>query len=171
MSDLPSSGQSANDGSKTIPHDWKELIDSLITNGVEFLVVGAHALAFHGLPRLTQDLDLWTKTSFENAVRIREALKVFGIDIGEEGVRRFSRQDQMLMIGEPPHRVEFITFVKGCDFDSAWAHRAEGDLAGTKAPFLSLQDYVATKRAAGRPKDLADLDRLREIFGPEIDQI
>lgn len=148
-----------------ISDDLRDLIDSFRRHEVEFLVVGAHALALHGYPRNTYDLDLWVRRSNESATRIRAALADFGVQIGEEGERQFTLQRNMLKLGVPPNQVDILTFLDGCDFEEAWARRVPGDLAETKVAFLSLEDYVATKKASGRDKDARDLGELRRILG------
>ncbi len=150
------------------PTELKELIDSFQSHGVEFLVVGAHALAYHGLPRNTVDVDFWVRRSEENAKRIRESLLWFGIDLGQEGERQLTLDQQLLQIGDEPGRVDILTFLSGCDFQASWDRRVVGPLGEALVPYLSLQDFIATKKASGRPKDQADLIRLAELFGPEV---
>jgi hypothetical protein len=143
----------------------RELIDSFNENNVEYLVVGAHALAFHGLPRYTGDFDIWVKQSPENAKRIRTALQWVGFDLGDDGEARLTHSEEMLILGSGPGHVEILTFDLGIDFEAAWARRQIGLVAGHKLNFLCLEDFVAAKRYAGRRKDLADLDALREHLG------
>ncbi|HSI72421.1 MAG TPA: hypothetical protein VK934_04530 [Fimbriimonas sp.] len=143
----------------------RELIDSFNENQVEYLVIGAHALAFHGLPRYTGDFDIWVKQSPENAKRIRTALQWVGFDLGAEGQERLTHSHEMLILGSGPGHVEILTFDLGIDFDAAWSRKLIGLVAGLKLNFLSLEDFVAAKRFAGRRKDLADLDALRELRG------
>ncbi|WP_025226759.1 hypothetical protein [Fimbriimonas ginsengisoli] len=148
--------------------DLKELIGLFTSTGVEFLIVGAHALAFHALPRQTIDLDLWVRRSEENAARIRQVLDSFGFKIGDQGQHLLKQDKQLLQLGVPPNRVDILTFLDGCDFDRAWAAKEAGILQGEKVFFLSLPDYVATKKASGRPKDTDDLNRLRESLGGKL---
>jgi hypothetical protein len=145
-----------------------ELIDSFQTHGVEFLIVGANALAFHGVPRNTVDVDFWVRRSEENAQRIREALRWFGIELGEEGQRQLTLDQQLLQIGDEPGRVDILTFLSGCDFETAWGRKVIGPFGDASVPYLSLKDFVATKKASGRAKDRADLERLVELFGPQV---
>lgn len=148
-----------------ISDDLRDLIDSFRSHGVEFLVVGAHALAIHGYPRNTYDLDLWVRRSGECAQRIRAALADFGVQIGDEGERQFTLQRNMFVLGVPPNQVDVLTFLDGCNFDVAWERRVEGELTSIPVAFLSLEDYVLTKKASGRDKDLRDLGELRRILG------
>lgn len=155
-------------GMDPVSDDLLELIDLFVLNGVEFLIVGAHALALHALPRQTLDLDLWVGRSGENARRIRTALEQFGFDIGDEGERQLTLDHNMLQLGHPPNRVDILTFLDGCEFEVAWERRVPAELEGRKLSFLSLEDYVATKRSCGRAKDLDDLNRLREHLGASL---
>lgn len=148
-----------------ISDDLRDLIDSFRSHGVEFLVVGARALAFYGYPRNTYDLDLWVRRSAESAKRIRAALADFGIQIGDEGERQFTLQRNMLVLGIPPNQVDVLTFLDGCDFDEAWNRRISGELNDVAVSFLSVEDYVLTKKASGRDKDLRDLGELRRVLG------
>lgn len=99
-----------------ISNDLRELVDLLRSHKVEFLVVGAHALAFHGFPRNTVDLDLWFRQTAENIHRLRLALDQFGIGIGDAGERQFMNHEEMLTIGNPPNQVDLLAFLTGCDF-------------------------------------------------------
>lgn len=150
----------------TLSTDLKELIGLLRKHNAEFLVVGAHALAFWAEVRQTVDLDLWIRQSHENVHRVRMALDEFGFQIGEQGEREFMKPDQMLILGREPNRVDLLGFLHGCDFEKAWPRRAAGHLGGLEVEYLSLEDYIATKRTVARPKDLADLVILRR-FHPE----
>ena len=148
-----------------ISDDLRDLIDSFRSHGVEFLVVGARALAFYGYPRNTYDLDLWVRRSSDSAKRLRAAFADFGVQIGDEGERQFTLERNMLVLGVPPNQVDVLTFLDGCDFDEAWNRRVEDRLRDVRVAFLSLEDYVKTKKASGRDKDLRDLGELRRILG------
>jgi len=156
-------------GMEPISDDLKELVALFKSKNVEFLVVGAHALAFHGFPRATFDLDLWIRQSAENIHKVRVALDEFGFPIGDAGEREFQVPRKMLVIGVEPHQVDVLAFLDGCDFDVAWSRREQGELSGVEVEYLSLKDYIQTKTASGRPKDLSDLERLREIMGSSFD--
>lgn len=149
--------------------DLKELIALLRKHRAEFLVVGAHALAFWAEMRQTMDLDLWIRQSRENVHRVRLALDEFGFKIGDEGETEFMRRDQMLVLGRVPNQVDILAFLHGCDFESAWPRRVAGTLDGEDVDFLSLEDYVATKRTVARPKDLADLVMIKRFHPNAID--
>jgi predicted nucleotidyltransferase len=157
-------------GMDPLSDDLLELIDLLKSKNVEFLIAGAHALAVYALPRQTQDLDIWIRRSPENAGRVRAALDDFGFAIGNEGERQLTLDQNMLQLGHPPNRVDILTFLDGCDFNVAWPRRQKATLQGREIDFVSLEDYIATKRTCGRAKDLDDLNRLREHLGSLPDE-
>ncbi len=140
--------------------DFRDILSSFDAAGVEYLVVGAYALAAHGVPRATGDLDLWVNATPENAGRVRGALQRFGAPL--EGVTDadLATPDNVLQIGVPPRRVDVLTSIDGVKFTEAWAARVEVVLEGVQVPILSREHLVLNKRAVGRPQDLADLERL-----------
>jgi len=141
--------------------DLSELLSSLKSNQVEFLVIGAHAVGFYVRPRMTEDLDLWIGRARDNADRFRDAMKEFGAPIGDEGARRFAELDrQMLRIGVPPNMVDMLNFAGPTPFDEVYSRRVEGKLEGFEVFFPSRDDLIEIKRAAGRKQDLADIEKL-----------
>ena len=143
--------------------DLKELIESLKSHGVEFIVVGAHALAFHGHPRYTEDLDLFLRRSDENGEALNSALKSFGISVSSQNLNRLMTSDRYLVvIGHNPFAVDLMNFLDGVNFDDAWSNKVDGEVYGVKAWVISKEDYIRTKKASGRPKDLLDLEILGE---------
>lgn len=114
--------------------DWLEFIDCLIDQDVDFLVVGAFAMAFHSLPRATGDIDFWVRPTIENSRKVLSAISQFGA--AGMGLRPddFANQTTILIMGVPPNRIDVIAGIDGVTFDEAWASRREGDLGG--APFL-----------------------------------
>jgi hypothetical protein len=145
--------------------DWTDLLVALLDAQARFLVVGAHALAVHGVPRGTQDLDVWVDPAPENADRVWTALANFGAPLGSLALSRddFIRPGTVVQFGVAPHRVDLLTTISGVqDFDSAWSGRREAVVAGRSVPFIGRDALVANKRAAGRLKDLADLEALGE---------
>lgn len=143
--------------------DWLDLLNEFIANEVRFIVVGAHALAIHGIPRGTQDLDVWVERSPANAARIWQALASFGAPLASLDLSPadLERADLVFQLGLPPNRIDIMTGISGIpDFAEAWARRVECPIRGRSVPFLSRADLTANKRAAGRPKDLADLSAL-----------
>ena len=145
--------------------DWTEFLFALLDAEVRFLVVGAHAMALHGVPRGTQDLDVWVEPSVANAERVWQALSSFGAPLGALGLTRedFHAPDTVVQFGLPPQRIDVLTSISGiADFSAAWTERREVELSGRAVPVLGRAHLVANKRAAARPKDLADLDALGE---------
>jgi hypothetical protein len=152
-----------------VTRDCKELIESLKSHEVEFLVVGSYVLAFYGRPRHTEDIDFWVKPTPDNVDRLSVALKSFGLPIRREALDDFISEDrQMIVLGAAPQAIDLLNFLGGVPFDEAWSRRQFGELEGVTAPFLSLADFVEAKRAAGRPKDLADLAILEEALGGKL---
>lgn len=131
---------------------------------VQFLVVGAHALSVHGVPRATGDLDVWMRPDHDNASRLMTALERFGAPTTELNISAadFSKPDMVAQLGVPPYRIDILTSISGVDFDGAWSDRTNGVIAGVSVPILGRQSFVTNKRAAGRTKDSADLEALGE---------
>ena len=143
--------------------DFVEMLSELKGAGAEFLVVGAHALAAHGPPRYTGDLDIWLRPVPENARRVFAALKAFGSPSFDFTVEDLTRPGTVFQIGVPPVRIDFLTSISGVDFDAAWSRRSPIQMDGVDVFTISRDDFVANKRAAGRPKDLADIALLEEF--------
>ena len=145
-----------------VPNDFRELLESFNAHRVEYLVVGAYALAFHGAPRATGDMDLFVKPDSENAERILAALEDFGLGSLDLKTEDFCAPDMVVQLGVTPVRVDLITTIDGVSWQEAWDSRAEGTIAGLPVSFISRAQFIANKRAAGRLKDLADLEALSE---------
>jgi hypothetical protein len=145
-----------------VTDDFRDMVRALIDSGARFLIVGAHALAAHGVPRVTGDLDLWVEGTPENAARVWAALNAFGAPAEALGLREadFSTPDVVAQIGLPPGRIDIMTTISGVVFSDAWARRLPGEFLGVAANFLSRADFVVNKRASGRRKDLDDLEAL-----------
>jgi hypothetical protein len=142
--------------------DFRDLLAALLAAGARFLVVGAHALAVHGVPRATGDLDVWIAVDPDNARRVHGALVAFGAPVVAMGVTRedFIRPDQVVQIGLPPRRIDVLTAISGVPFEEAWPERVTHDVQGLAVPFIGRAALVKNKRAAGRAKDVADLEAL-----------
>jgi hypothetical protein len=146
--------------------DLLELLASLRSHGVEFLVVGSTALAVHARPRYTEDLDLWINRSEENAKRLGAALRDFGFAISDESIRPFWEKDrQMITFGAKPQAVDMLNFLGEDDFALAWSGRTETTLGQVPVAVIGLREFVRSKRIANRPKDRADLALLEEVIG------
>ena len=145
--------------------DWFDMLAALLDARASFLVVGAHALAAHGIPRGTQDLDVWIEPTRPNAERVWQALSAFGapLDSMELSVVDLTRADVVIQLGVPPLRIDLLTGLSGVsDFSAAWKSRLELPVRSRIVPFLGRAELTATKRASGRPKDVADLHALGE---------
>jgi len=137
-------------------------MQALLDTGARFLVVGAHAMAVHGVPRATGDLDVWISPDHANSERVWQALLTFGAPVGELGISRADLETpgMVIQVGIPPRRIDLLTEASGLVFDEAWQNRATHRVGSHEVPFLSRQDLVRNKKSTGRPKDLADLDVL-----------
>lgn len=144
--------------------DFRELLTALNDESARFLVVGAHALAAHGVPRMTGDLDLWIEPTTANASRVWNALVRFGAPLETLGVQRqdFETPNQVIQMGLPPYRVDVLTTLSGVGFDEAWEGRLEGVIFDVPVAFLGRTAFVRNKRSTGRPKDLEDIRSLGE---------
>lgn len=140
--------------------DLKEFVELLKALDVHFVIVGAFALAHHGYPRYTGDIDLFVENSTENAERILNALRQFGFaDIGLTK-DDFVAKDQVVQLGVAPNRIDILPFLSGVNFEEVWSSREWGEIGGLKVPFISREMLKQNKLASGRPQDLADLERL-----------
>jgi predicted nucleotidyltransferase len=140
--------------------DFKELLRLFNENRVEYIIVGAYALAFHGSPRYTGDLDILIKPEKDNAVKILSALEEFGFGSLELDVKDFSRPDKVIQLGVPPVRVDIITSITGVSSEEAFAGKISGEFGDIQVDYMGLEQLIANKRAMGRKKDLADLESL-----------
>ncbi len=145
--------------------DFRDMLASLLEAGVEFLVVGAHALAFHGLPRATGDIDILVRPTKENASRVVRALQAFGAPLSAHGVTEadFSTAGTVYQLGLPPRRIDLLTAIDGVSFEEAWADRVVATRDGLELSFLSREALVKNKRAAARPKDFVDVEALEKL--------
>ena len=140
--------------------DFAEMLDALSAAGAEFLVVSAHALAAHGTPRATGDLDIWVRPTRENALRVWAALEQFGAPLSDLTIDDLSTPDVVFQIGLAPSRIDILTALTGLEFEPAWEDRTIIPVEGRMLPFISRDDLIRNKRALGRPRDLADVDAL-----------
>jgi predicted nucleotidyltransferase len=154
------SGASIIAGGTVLNPDFKEFIALLNANDVHYLVVGGYAVALHGYPRYTKDLDIWIERSAENADRIVKALQEFGF--GSLGLKAddFLVTDQIIQLGYPPRRIDLLTALPGVEFDECLAKRLVIKMEGVEVNFIGLEDLKQNKRASGRYQDLADLENL-----------
>jgi hypothetical protein len=142
--------------------DYKEMLSAFCDEGVEFLVVGAYAMAAHGVPRATGDIDLWIARTPENSRSVLRALVRFGAPVHEWKAEDFQVPDMVFQLGVEPRRIDILTSIEGIEFAEAWPHRVFLKLDGLSVPVLSVSDLVRNKETAARPQDLADVARLKE---------
>jgi hypothetical protein len=141
--------------------DFKEFIQSLNDNCVRYLVVGGYAVALHGHPRYTKDLDIWLWLDQANAVQTVAALDQFGF--GSLGLEPddFLAEDQIVQLGYPPNRIDLLTTLPGVEFDECYIDRVVVDVDGVAVSFIDLEGLKKNKQASGRFQDLADLENLQ----------
>lgn len=140
--------------------DLRTFVELLVSAKVDFLVVGGHAVAFHGYPRFTGDIDLWIRPTPDNAQRVLAALTAFGFAGLGVTLDDLVRPESIVQLGRPPHRIDLLTSISGVNFDEAWASKASGRLDDQNVWYLGRDALVTNKRASNRPKDLADLHEL-----------
>lgn len=140
--------------------DFRDLFAAFNAHHVEFLVVGAHALAVHGHVRATRDLDVWVRPEPENAQHVLRALAAFGAPTRELSVDELGRPGLVFQIGVPPVRIDIITSISGVEFEEAWNARVVTRFSDQEVGALSREHLIRNKRASGRTQDLADLEAL-----------
>ena len=140
--------------------DFKEFLELLNENKVKYLVVGGYAVAFHGHPRYTKDIDVWIELSPDNANNIFNALKEFGF--GSLGLKPddFLESDQIIQLGYPPNRIDILTSLKDLKFEDCYKTKVEVEIQGLHIDFIDIENIKKNKRATGRPQDLADAENL-----------
>lgn len=140
--------------------DFREFIESLNAHDVKYLVVGGYAVAFHGHPRYTKDLDVWIESTKENAEKVLTALDSFGF--GSIGIKKedFLKGDQIIQLGYPPNRIDILTTLKEVNFKDCYKERIVIELQGEKINFIDLKNLKQNKRATGRAQDIADAEHL-----------
>lgn len=152
-----------------LPEDFRDLLLELVDAGAEFVVVGGHAVAFHGHPRATKDLDVLVRATQENAAKVYQALASFGPPLAafDVGVTDFASYDGVLQIGLPPRRIDVLNRADGVTFDQAIAAGDAFEIEGRRIPVIGRDALLANKRAAGRAQDLADVKAIERLRSPE----
>ena len=137
--------------------DFQEFVELFVAHEVEFLIVGGYALAAHGHPRYTKDLDVWVWIGTENSERIIAAIEAFGF--GDLGLTAADFQDPevMVQLGHEPQRIDILTFASGLNFSDAYKNRVYIPIGNVQVPFISVDDLRTNKLATGRPRDIADV--------------
>lgn len=139
--------------------NFKEFAESLNAKGVDYLVVGDYALAAHGHPRYTGDIDFWVRPTADNLTRLLGALHDFGFGSLGLSLDDFD-SDTVVQLGQPPRRIDLLTAIDGVTFEACFGRREQVELAGIRVNIIGLEDFKTNKRASGRHKDLADLENL-----------
>ena len=142
--------------------DFRDLFVLLNEHEVEYLVVGAYALAFHGAPRFTGDIDILVRPEPNNAELLLEVLSEFGFPRSQFSIEDFTNQDKIVQLGVPPVRIDIITALTGVSWEEANTHKVAGVFGDVAVHYLGRDQYIKNKRATGRHKDLADLEALGE---------
>src|SRR5690606_8796142 len=137
-------------------------LKSLFESRAEYLVIGGYAVAYHGYPRPTGDMDVWVRPTEANAERVVEALRAFGFDVPTLESSLFTRPEVVTRLGIPPNQIELFSEIPGVTFDECWPERVEEEWDGVPATIIGLECLRKNKRASGRLKDLADLEQLPE---------
>lgn len=140
--------------------DFKEFLQSLNENNVRYLVIGGYAVAFHGHPRYTKDLDIWLGMDEDNAARVIQALDDFGFASLELKPDDFLEPDTVIQLGYPPSRIVLLIGLNSAGFDESYSQRHIETIDGIQINIIDRANLVRLKRAAGRPQDLADIDNL-----------
>jgi hypothetical protein len=127
------------------------------------MLVGAHARAAYGIPRATADIDIWVRATPENALRVWRALADYGAPLHDLTIDDLSRPGIVFQIGLPPYRIDILTEISGVTFDEAWPNRIYADFAGSTYAVIGREDFLRNKLAAGRSKDLSDIDDVEQL--------
>jgi hypothetical protein len=144
--------------------DFRDMLTALQAEEAVFLVVGAHAMAVHGVPRATGDFDIWIRPDPENAQRVFRALEEFGapLEATDLQVEDLTRPGTVYQIGLPPRRIDLLTEIDGVNFEEAWQSKTVSQVSALEVPFLGWDALLRNKKASGRPKDLADVRLLEQ---------
>ncbi len=145
-----------------VQNDFKELLELFNEHKVEYMIVGSYALAYHGVPRFTGDIDIFVHSTPENAQKILSALTDFGFGSLNLTIDDFQNPDSVVQLGVPPIRIDIITSITGVSWEEADNGKEKGMYADLPVYFLGRKQYIDNKRAIGRKKDLADLESLGE---------
>jgi len=142
--------------------DLREFIELLNSRGVEYVIVGAHSLAFHARPRYTGDLDILVRPSPENAAKLVSLLHDFGFGEADFAEADFTAPEQMIQLGRPPNRIDLLTSISGVPIDEAFRTKISTEMEGLSVFLLSKELLIRNKRAVGRSQDISDLEALEE---------
>jgi len=143
-----------------VQQDFRDLLALFNAHRVDYIIVGAHALAYHGAPRYTGDMDIFVRPHRENAKRIMEALDEFGFGSLGLAAQDFTAPNRVTQLGVAPVRIDIVTSITGVSWEEAAAGRVQGSYGDVVVHFLGRQEFILNKRALGRKKDQADLEAL-----------
>lgn len=141
--------------------DFKEFFQLLNANDVRYLIIGGYAVAFHGYPRYTKDVDVWIMLHPDNAEKMVKSLNDFGFESLGLQESDFLEAETIIQLGNAPNRIDLIMGVPGVDFESCYASRIDEEIEGIKLSFIDLDNLKKAKKASGRLQDLADLENLK----------
>lgn len=150
--------------------DFRDMLSAFIEEAAEFLVVGAYAMAAHGVPRATGDLDFWIRASSDNAERVLRALRAFGAPTQDLTAHDLTTPSVVFQIGTAPRRIDILTSIDGVDFDAAWAERMVAEIDGLTVPVLGRAHLIANKKAVDRPQDRADVSAMEDQARRGVDK-
>ncbi len=145
--------------------DYKDMLQALADEKVEFLLIGAYALAAHGYPRATMDIDIWVIPSPANAEAVLRAIQRFGAPLHDLSKQDLEQDGTVFQIGVAPRRIDIITSASGIRFEETFARSLRVDIDGLELHIPSIDDLISNKRATGRTKDLADVEALEALKG------
>ena len=145
-----------------VQKDFREFLALLNEHEVKFLIVGGYALAYHGAPRFTGDIDVFVKPDQENAKRMLNVLADFGFSSLDITIADFQNRDNVIQLGFPPVRIDLITSISGVTWEEADASKEPGLFGDVSVSYIGKEQFIINKRATGRKKDLADLESLGE---------
>ncbi len=145
--------------------DFKDMLLELSAAKVDYLIVGAYAVAAHGYPRATGDLDIWVRADVQTAPKVMRALARFGAPVDQVSESDFATPSCVFQIGVPPGRIDILTAISGVQFDSAWKNRIVIRIEDLELNVIGKVDLLLNKKASGRPKDLADIQGLKDSEG------
>lgn len=143
--------------------DYSDMLSLFAEKKVDFILVGAYALAAHGYVRATMDIDFWVKPEKQNAERVYEVLELFGAPLEEVSMEDFEREDVVFQIGVEPRRIDILTSLSGLEYDEAIKNSVMKEMEGRMIKILSIKDQIRNKKASGRLKDLADAEELEKL--------
>ena len=143
--------------------DYRDMVECLLKEGVDFMLVGGYAVALHGWPRTTFDIDFWIMANPENAKAVMRAIRAFGAPLMDLTEADFHRPGMVFQIGTEPQRIDIISAVDGLDYADASRRAVRMNVDGLEFKVISIDDLIVNKRASGRPKDVADAQALEKL--------